>query len=106
MTFDENIVFPVKNHPVSFLELGSMELNLSNKVLKVKIGCVYEAVCWLKVWPNWRIWADIGNTKDIAEESQKTHPRPKKGKIRKLGRRMGNLVSTSSQIGKKPEPSQ
>ena len=54
MTFDENTAFPVKNHPVSFLKLGSMELNLSNKVLKVRIEGFYEAVRWRKVGPNLR----------------------------------------------------
>ena len=77
-----------------------MELNLSNKIKKNKIGGFYEAVCWLKVWPNWRIWADIGNTKDIAEESQKTHPRPKKCKIRKLRRRMGTMVRRTTELGR------
>ena len=60
MTFDENTAFPVKNHPVSFLKLGNMELNLSNKVLKVRIECFYEAVCWRKVGPNFRFWANPG----------------------------------------------
>ena len=54
MTFDENTAFPVQNHPVSFLKLGSMQLNLSNKVLKVRIEGFYEAVCWRKVGPNLR----------------------------------------------------
>ena len=54
MTFDENTAFPVNNHPVPFLKLGSMELNLSNKVLKVRIECFYEAVRWRKVGPNLR----------------------------------------------------
>ena len=105
MTFDKNTATPAKKWPLLFLKPPSRELNISNKV-KVKIGRVFEAVCWFKVWSNWRIWADIGNTKDVAVESQKTRPRPKKGKIRKLGLRMGNLVSTNSQIGKKHEPSQ
>ena len=77
-----------------------MELNLSNKIKKNKIGGLYEAVCWLKVWPNWRVWADIGNAKDIAEESQKTHPRPKKYKIRKLRRRMGTMVRLPPILGR------
>ena len=77
-----------------------MELNLSNKIKKNKIGGFYEAVCWLKVWPNWRVWADTGNTKDIAEESQKTHPRPKKCKIRKLRCRMGTMVRGSAELGR------
>ena len=54
MTFDENTAFPVTNHPVSFLKLGSMELNLSNKVLNVRIEGFYGAVRWRKVGPNLR----------------------------------------------------
>ena len=60
MTFDENIAFPVKHHPVSFLKLGSMELNLSNKVLTLRIACFYEAVRWRKVGPNLRFSANPG----------------------------------------------
>ena len=60
MTFDENTAFPVKNHPVSFLKLGSMELNLSNKVLKVRIEGFYDAVCWRKVGLNLRFSAIPG----------------------------------------------
>ena len=44
MTFDENTALPVQTDPISFLKLGSMELNLSNKVLKVRIVGFYEAV--------------------------------------------------------------
>ena len=54
MTFDENTAFPVQNHPISFLKLGSMELNISNKVLKVRIEGFYEAVLRRKVGPNLR----------------------------------------------------
>ena len=54
MTFDENTAFPVKNHLFSFLKLGSMELDLSNKVLKVRIEGFYGAVRWRKVGPNLR----------------------------------------------------
>ena len=60
MTFDENTAFPVQNHPISFLKLGSMELNISNKVLKVRIEGFYEAVRWRKVVPNLRFWANPG----------------------------------------------
>ena len=60
MTFDENIAFPVINHPISFLKLGSMELNLSNKVLNVRIEGFYGAVRWRKVGPNLRFSAHPG----------------------------------------------
>ena len=54
MTFDENIAFSVKHDPISFLKLESMELNLSTKILKVRIEGFYAAVRWRKVGPNWR----------------------------------------------------
>ena len=54
MTFDENTASRVKNHPVSFLKLGSMEFNISNKVIKVRIEGFYEAVRWRKGGPNFR----------------------------------------------------
>ena len=59
MTFDENTALPVKNHPVSFLEVGSMELNLSNKVLKVRIEVFYDGVCWRKVVPKPGFWRNL-----------------------------------------------
>ena len=98
MTFDENTATSLKIWSLLFLKPQSRELNLSNKMLKVKIGGFYGAVRWLKVRPNWRIWADIGNTKDIDEESQKPHPRPKKYKIRKLRPRMGTMVRASAKV--------
>ena len=40
------------------------------------------------------------NSKDIAEESQKTHPRPKKCKIRKLRRRTGTMARRCTELGR------
>ena len=54
MTFDENTATSVKKWHLLFLKLESMELNLSNKVLKVGIEGFYEAVCSRKVGSNLR----------------------------------------------------
>ena len=99
MTFDENTATRVKKWPLLFLKPQSMELNLSIKIKKNKIGGFYEAVCWPKVWPNMRIWADMGNVKDIAEESQKTHHHRKKSKISKLSLSMAHIFCGMSELG-------
>ena len=60
VTFDKNTATPAKKWSLLFLKPQRGELNLSNKMLKVKIGGLYVAVRWLKVGPNWRIWANPG----------------------------------------------
>ena len=99
MTFDENTATSLQIWSLLFLKPQSRELNLSNKMLKVKIGCFYEAVRWLKVWSNMRIWADMGNTKDIAGESQKIHHHRKKSKISKLSLSMAHIFCGKSELG-------
>ena len=58
MTFDENTATSLKKRHLSFLKAESMELNLSNKMLKFGIEGFYEAVCWRKVGSNLRFSAD------------------------------------------------
>ena len=58
MTSDENTAPSLKKWHLPFLKAESMELNLSNKMLKFGIEGFYEAVCWRKVGPNLRFWAD------------------------------------------------